>query len=100
MDIRGDAEGQAWMEEFYRINWIKAKSRYDHVREEHDLLKHEILWTNIFFVHQSEAWINQMRACLSDDLAGHRAFAGKQADMFKALADEASALHKFTMNGQ
>ncbi|KAH9942082.1 hypothetical protein B0H21DRAFT_824229 [Amylocystis lapponica] len=91
MDIRGDAEGQAWMEEFYRINWIKAKSRYDRVREEHDLLKHEILWTNIFFVHQSEAWINRMR---------HRAFAGKQADMFKALADEASALHKFTMNGQ
>ncbi|KAH9928247.1 hypothetical protein B0H21DRAFT_712169 [Amylocystis lapponica] len=94
MDIRGDAEGQAWMEEceeIYRINWIKAKSRYDRVREEHDLLKHEILWTNIFFVHQSEAWINRMR---------HRAFAGKQADMFKALVDEASALHKFTMNGQ
>ncbi|KAH9930791.1 hypothetical protein B0H21DRAFT_681338, partial [Amylocystis lapponica] len=74
----------------YRINWIKSRSRYDHVREEHNLLKHKILWTNIFFVHQSEVWINWMCACLSGNLAGHRAFTGKQADMLKALADEAS----------
>ncbi|KAH9913421.1 hypothetical protein B0H21DRAFT_828525, partial [Amylocystis lapponica] len=84
----GDAEGQAWMEEFYRINWIKAKSRYDRVREEHDLLKHKFYGPTFSLFTKARRGSTGCGIC------------GKQADMFKALADEASALHKFTMNGQ
>ncbi|KAG6326940.1 hypothetical protein ID866_12149 [Astraeus odoratus] len=39
----------SWMNEFYQINWLKAKVRQDRWKEELSLVRHEMLWTTLWF---------------------------------------------------
>ncbi|KAI6010227.1 hypothetical protein EDC04DRAFT_2522884, partial [Pisolithus marmoratus] len=45
--LSGGAGG--FMEEFYRINWLKARARRDRWKEEVSLVRHEMLWTGLWF---------------------------------------------------
>ncbi|KAG1859409.1 hypothetical protein C8R48DRAFT_673951 [Suillus tomentosus] len=70
-----DSQKSEWMNEFYRVNWLKAKARYDRWSEE---LK---LW----FQKQESEW----RARADESIKnGHRAYAEKQASMWAEFAAE------------
>ncbi|KIJ58337.1 hypothetical protein HYDPIDRAFT_102895, partial [Hydnomerulius pinastri MD-312] len=83
--INNDSSDQ-WMDEFYRISWLKAKARYCRWTEELALVKHEMHWTMLWFEkHQSE-WAKRM---VTSEEPGHIAYAAKQVLMYKSFAEEA-----------
>ncbi|KAG2108609.1 uncharacterized protein F5147DRAFT_799314, partial [Suillus discolor] len=40
-----DLKEDVWMDEFYRVNWLKAKARWQRWEEELRLVQHEMGWT-------------------------------------------------------
>ncbi|KAG2130738.1 hypothetical protein DEU56DRAFT_757809 [Suillus clintonianus] len=40
-----DSQEDVWMDEFYRVNWLKAKARWQRWEEELRLVQHEMGWT-------------------------------------------------------
>ncbi|KAI6034671.1 hypothetical protein BKA83DRAFT_4461027 [Pisolithus microcarpus] len=72
--LNGDSGGL--MEEFYHINWLKARARRDRWREEVSLVRHEMLWTTLWFQYQKEIWETQ---ALQSTEPGKEAYASKQA---------------------
>ncbi|KAI6118065.1 hypothetical protein F5141DRAFT_1043887, partial [Pisolithus sp. B1] len=49
-------QGGGLMEEFYRINWLKARARRDRWKEEVSLVRHEMLWTCLWFEYHKDMW--------------------------------------------
>ncbi|KAG2358386.1 hypothetical protein BDR07DRAFT_1295041 [Suillus spraguei] len=39
------SQQHAWMDKFYRVNWLKAKARWRRWEEELTLTRHEMQWT-------------------------------------------------------
>lgn len=69
----------------YRVNWLKAKARYDRWSEELKLVQHEMCWTVWWFQKQESEW----RARADESIKnGHRAYAEKQASMWAEFAAE------------
>ncbi|KAG1828201.1 hypothetical protein EV424DRAFT_1344918 [Suillus variegatus] len=80
-----DSQKSEWMNEFYRVNWLKAKARYDRWSEELKLVQHEMCWTVWWFQKQESEW----RARADESIKnGHRAYAEKQASMWAEFAAE------------
>ncbi|KAG1889978.1 hypothetical protein F4604DRAFT_1507251, partial [Suillus subluteus] len=50
------SQQHAWMDEFYRVNWLKAKARWRRWEEELTLTRHEMRWTISWFHHQKSQW--------------------------------------------
>ncbi|KAG1792281.1 uncharacterized protein HD556DRAFT_1309358 [Suillus plorans] len=57
MDVEGDSRNSDWLNEFYRVHWLRAKALKDQWEEEHLLVQHEMNWTCDFFMHKAEEWI-------------------------------------------
>ncbi|KAG1744530.1 uncharacterized protein EDB91DRAFT_1050678, partial [Suillus paluster] len=73
-----DSQKNVWMNEFYRVNWLKAKARYDRWSEELKLVQHEMFWTISWFWTQEERW----RVWADESIKnGNRAYAERQASM-------------------
>ncbi|KAI5985404.1 hypothetical protein EDC04DRAFT_2615392 [Pisolithus marmoratus] len=70
--LNGGAGG--FMEEFYRINWLKARARRDRWKEV-SLVRHEMLWTGLWFEYHKNMW--EKRALQSTE-PGKQAYANKQ----------------------
>ncbi|KAI6137277.1 hypothetical protein F5141DRAFT_1209605 [Pisolithus sp. B1] len=70
-----NVQGGGLMEEFYRINWLKARARRDRWKEEVSLVRHEMLWTCLWFEHHKNMW--EKRAVQSSE-PGREAYAKKQ----------------------
>ncbi|KAI6116658.1 hypothetical protein EDD16DRAFT_1520467 [Pisolithus croceorrhizus] len=68
-------QGGGLMEEFYRINWLKARARRDRWKEEVSLVRHEMLWTCLWFEYHKDMW--EKRALQSTE-PGKEAYAKKQ----------------------
>ncbi|KAI5984398.1 hypothetical protein F5J12DRAFT_899307 [Pisolithus orientalis] len=51
-----NAEKGGLMEEFYRINWLKARARRDRWKEELSLVRHEMVWAILWFEFQKDMW--------------------------------------------
>ncbi|KAG2007148.1 hypothetical protein CC2G_014864 [Coprinopsis cinerea AmutBmut pab1-1] len=84
MDVEGDSANSEYLEELYRVNWLRAKSRAERWREEHLLLTSEMDWVvNFFFFKEDEckAW-----ATITRGLPGHRAYANRQANVWRLMA--------------
>ncbi|KAI6127051.1 hypothetical protein F5141DRAFT_994290, partial [Pisolithus sp. B1] len=45
-----------WMMDVYRINWLKARARRDRQKEEVSLVRHEMLWTCLWFEYHKNMW--------------------------------------------
>ena len=60
----------------YRVNWLRAKARYDRWGEEIKTLKDEMIWTLLFFNFQRKEW--EKRATMTKQ-GGHKAYALRQA---------------------
>ncbi|KAI6098489.1 hypothetical protein F5141DRAFT_1205369 [Pisolithus sp. B1] len=67
-------QGGGLMEEFYRINWLKARARRDRWKEEVSLVRHEMLWTCLWFEYHKDMW--EKRALQSTE-PGKEAYAKK-----------------------
>ncbi|KAG1818960.1 hypothetical protein DFJ58DRAFT_850222 [Suillus subalutaceus] len=56
--VNNASRGQedAWMDEFYRVNWLKAKARWSRWQEELSLVRHEMGWTINWFKYHEKEW--------------------------------------------
>ncbi|KAG0703425.1 hypothetical protein DFH29DRAFT_874531 [Suillus ampliporus] len=81
-----------WIDEFYRVNWLKAKARWSRWQEELSLVRHEMGWTiNWFKYHQNE-WERRGRQATRP---GHKAYAYQQVLMWGRFVEDAEK----TFNG-
>ncbi|KAI6100513.1 hypothetical protein F5141DRAFT_1204836 [Pisolithus sp. B1] len=79
-------QGGGLMEEFYRINWLKARARRDRWKEEVSLVRHEMLWTCLWFEYHKDIW--EKRALQSTE-PGKEAYAKKQMGLWNDFAKKA-----------
>ncbi|KAG2126995.1 hypothetical protein BD769DRAFT_1357460, partial [Suillus cothurnatus] len=80
-----------WMDEFYRVNWLKAKARWNRWEEELSLVQHKMWWTVSWFKYQEEKWQLHWHQATKP---GHQPYAHKQVLMWKAFAAEADEKFK------
>ncbi|KAI6014329.1 hypothetical protein EDC04DRAFT_2575916, partial [Pisolithus marmoratus] len=64
----------------YWINWLKARARRDRWKEEVSLVRHEMLWTGLWFKHHKNIW--EKRALQSTE-PGKGAYANKQIELWR-----------------
>ncbi|KAI6018405.1 hypothetical protein EDC04DRAFT_2902121 [Pisolithus marmoratus] len=74
-----NVEAGGLMAEFYQINWLKARARRDRWQEEVLLVRHEMLWTSLWFKHHKNIW--EKRALQSTE-PGREAYANKQIGLW------------------
>ncbi|KAH6867699.1 hypothetical protein BKA70DRAFT_1379996 [Coprinopsis sp. MPI-PUGE-AT-0042] len=85
--VQAGGADSPYLEELYRVNWLKAKCRAERWQEEHILLRSEMDWICNFYKHkehQCEEWAR-------DAMGGQKAYAHRQADMWNLLRCEAIA---------
>ncbi|KAG2111109.1 hypothetical protein DEU56DRAFT_762242 [Suillus clintonianus] len=80
-----------WMDEFYRVNWLKAKARWNRWEEELSLVQHEMGWTVSWFKYQEEKWQLRWHQATKP---GHQPYAHKQVLVWKAFTAEAEEKFK------
>ncbi|KAI6016300.1 hypothetical protein BKA83DRAFT_4128925 [Pisolithus microcarpus] len=81
-----NVEAGGLMEEFYRINWLKARARRDRWKEEVSLVRHEMLWTGLWFEYHKNMW--EQRALQLTE-PGKEAYARKQMVLWSDFANKA-----------
>ncbi|KAI6003370.1 hypothetical protein EDC04DRAFT_2583493, partial [Pisolithus marmoratus] len=81
----------------YRINWLKARARRDRWKEEVSLVRHEMLWTGLWFEYHKKMW--EQRALQSTE-PGKEAYANKQMGLWSDFASKARLMfHGKQMDG-
>ncbi|KIK24130.1 hypothetical protein PISMIDRAFT_99126, partial [Pisolithus microcarpus 441] len=70
----------------YRINWLKARARRDRWKEEVSLVRHEMLWTGLWFEYHKNMW--EQRALQLTE-PGKEAYARKQMVLWSDFANKA-----------
>ena len=105
LDVKNADQNDAWMQEcgflfilhmsihlnchlVYRVNWLRAKARYDRWKEELEIVKHEMKWTILWFEHQLKEWMDRLNGSIKEDKPGHIAYAEKQVAMWKTFIKE------------
>ncbi|KAI5983613.1 hypothetical protein EDC04DRAFT_2616104 [Pisolithus marmoratus] len=92
-----NVEAGGLMEEFYRINWLKARARRDRWKEEVSLVRHEMLWTGLWFEYHKKMW--EQRALQLTE-PGKEAYAKKQMGLWSDFASKARLMfHGKQMDG-
>ena len=51
----------------YRVNWLRAKSRFDRCKEEVALVSSEMEWTKLFYGYAKNKWLTRARASAAKD---------------------------------
>jgi hypothetical protein len=67
---------------------LKARARYERWKEELEMVKHEMVWTTLWFKHKEKEWDRRYETYSKPGL---RAYAAKQKDIwrrFRAKAEE------------
>ncbi|KAK7678294.1 hypothetical protein QCA50_018642 [Cerrena zonata] len=80
-------EDPVWLDELYRVNWLRAKARRDRWAEELALTKAEMLWTRLFHLHRRDLWLHRAAEAESDH-PRLRFYAHKQARTWDLLASQ------------
>ncbi|KAI6039578.1 hypothetical protein EDC04DRAFT_2568262, partial [Pisolithus marmoratus] len=70
----------------YRINWLKARARRDRWVEEVSLVRHEMLWTVLWFEYQQSIWEKRALHSVNE---GKEAYANKQIGLWSDFAKTA-----------
>jgi hypothetical protein len=68
---------------------LRAKERCDRWKEEGIILKHEAVWTVLFFIHMKDKWNARVVEAQEKELRGHEIYAEKQKAMWEMFADDA-----------
>lgn len=71
----------------YRVNWLRAKARYDRWIEEDCIVNHEMDWTVDWLKTKKTEWEDRMNASSAAHL---KAYAARQVKQWDALAHRAS----------
>jgi hypothetical protein len=78
----------------YRVNWLKAKARFDRWKEELFLVKNEMQWTMLWFQNEANVW-KERSEMEDDDLPkGHKAYALKQQKLWNEFLTKSSERFK------
>ncbi|KAK7461402.1 hypothetical protein VKT23_008580 [Stygiomarasmius scandens] len=88
--IEEELEENPQMESFYKVNYLRAKARWDRWEEEVILVKKEMTWRISWFEHAKEVWTR--RAELEEISEGARVYARMEAhkwDLFAAKSRQA-----------
>jgi hypothetical protein len=72
-----------------RVNWLRAKARSKRWEEEILILKHEMIWTQLWFGHQKKKREARMEMAIVASKPGHRAYAAKQAKIWAQFLEHA-----------
>ncbi|KAH9478642.1 hypothetical protein JR316_0009099 [Psilocybe cubensis] len=81
----GEDADPATVLEFKRVHWLRARALYNRWLEEETLVRYEMRWTVLFFLHKSKWWLDT----INGDRAltpGATAYAHRQSQMYKRLA--------------
>ncbi|KAF9529987.1 hypothetical protein CPB83DRAFT_892920 [Crepidotus variabilis] len=85
--ISGNREDNKYLDEFYRLHFLRARARLNRWVEEIKLTKYELRWTIMFFSAKAREWRSYHNiAGLS---AGHASFAAKQVAFWNSLGKAA-----------
>jgi hypothetical protein len=77
------------VESVTRVNWLRAKARSKRWEEEVLILKHEMIWTKLWFEHQKRIWEERIERATEASKLGHRAYAAKQARIWSQFLEHA-----------
>ncbi|KAG2343157.1 hypothetical protein BDR05DRAFT_884626, partial [Suillus weaverae] len=91
LDVQGDLVSNDWMNEFYRVHWLRTKALQDRWAEELLLVGHEMRWTINFLVHKAQTWLDQTNQNGEPGQDGLSCYAIRQAQMYRLLAEDAWA---------
>lgn len=84
----------------YKVNWLRAKARFDRWNEEATIVKNEMKWTVLWFRHHERVWTLRAKESQRTEKEGYACYAWKQADMWNLLASKAEkefdGLYKIT----
>jgi hypothetical protein len=72
-----------------RVNWLRARARYQRWKEEIEILKHEMIWTELWFEHQREVWERREHDAMKSRQNGHQAYAAKQVWVWTQFLEDA-----------
>jgi hypothetical protein len=72
-----------------RVNWLRAKACSKQWEEEILILKHEMIWTQMWFGHQKKKWEERMDMPTVVSKLGHQAYAAKQASIWSQCLEHA-----------
>jgi hypothetical protein len=74
----------------YRVNWLRAKARYDRWSEELKLVREEMRWTKRCFAYHSREWARRAEAYKENgDKRGHYSYALSQVHMWNSWEERA-----------
>ncbi|THH12732.1 hypothetical protein EW146_g7416 [Bondarzewia mesenterica] len=89
MDVLQDTRDNRWMEEFYRVHWLRAKALRDQWQEQTKLLEAEMDWTVICFHNKCDVWGSHMEMVDVVEKPGHHAYAAQQKEMWDRFSNQA-----------
>ncbi|KAG1767881.1 hypothetical protein EV702DRAFT_979832 [Suillus placidus] len=89
IDVQGDSTSNDWMDEFYRVHWLRTLALHDRWAEELLLVGHEMIWTVNFFIHKSQQWVGRMQEADANNKVGHCCYAARQARIYLRLSQQA-----------
>ncbi|THH17285.1 hypothetical protein EW146_g3490 [Bondarzewia mesenterica] len=89
MDVDRDTEGNGWMEEFYRVHWLRAKALRDRWQEQVMLLAQEMEWMVHSFKTKADTWGSLMESFDIGKHPGHHAYAARQQAMWNRFGLQA-----------
>lgn len=69
---------------------MRAKARSDRWREELITVKNEMQWTVLWFEEKVSKWMERAERSEAEGKLGHRAYAEKQAAMWKLFVEQAN----------
>ncbi|KAH6901080.1 hypothetical protein BKA70DRAFT_1375132 [Coprinopsis sp. MPI-PUGE-AT-0042] len=90
MATPGATSSSVYIEELYRVNWLRARSRWERWKEEHELLRCEMEWALNFFAFKSDQC--KVWALIRRDSPGHVAYARRQGEMWRLLGAQAESM--------
>ncbi|KAG1888830.1 hypothetical protein F4604DRAFT_1915893 [Suillus subluteus] len=61
IDVQGDSTSNDWMNEFYRVHWLRTLALRDRWAEELLLVGREMIWMVDFFIHKSQQWVGRIQ---------------------------------------
>ncbi|KAG1855363.1 hypothetical protein DFJ58DRAFT_841154 [Suillus subalutaceus] len=89
IDVQGDSTSNDWMNEFYRVHWLRTLALRDRWAEELLLVGREMIWVVDFFLHKSQRWVGRMQEADANQKVGHWCYAVHQAQIYLQLSQQA-----------
>ena len=72
------------------MNWLRAKAHVDRWQEEETLVKHEMLWTILWFQNQANLWSERLKREDENLPLGHKYYATKKLKLWTAFQKKAT----------